>query len=425
MNAPATEAWIIEGACVVDPAAGTAGVRDLFIQDGRFADRPHPRAQRIRAAGCLALPGAFDLHVHTREPGDTGAETVASAGRAAAAGGFTAFVAMPNTVPATDTPAIVRQVLALARAADCVDLYPSAALTRNREGLLLTDMAALKAAGAAAFTDDGATPADPAVMRAAMQMAATLDLPVLDHAMIGPIAGHGQIREPAASRLGLPAIPAASEIAAVGRDIDLVRETGGRLHIQHISTAEGVELVRRARADRLPVTAEATPHHLALSTTDIVRDDADFKMNPPLGTDEDRAALIRGVLDGSITTLATDHAPHRYPPGTPIAKGAFGIIGLETALPLTYDSLVRRHGLSPQQWVALWTAGPRAVLRLPRPALNPGAAADVTVFAPDETWVVDPAAFQSASRNTPFAGHTLTGRVRLTLRHGRVIHMAP
>jgi len=395
----------------------------VCVVDGRIrADPPSRLDAVIDGAELTVMPGLIDVHVHFREPGNEQSETIAGGVRSAARGGFTTVVTMPNTRPPVDSPEAVAFQMARARAAGPVRVLPSACLTRERAGREPADLAALARAGAVAFTDDGSTVSDDSVMEAVMRAAAALDRPVFDHALDPVLAGHGVLHEGSASRrLGLPGIPSEAETRIVGRDIELVQRTGCRLHLQHLSSAEAVARVREARACRLPVTAEITPHHLLLSDADIPGDDANFKMNPPLRTPADREALRHALEDGTVTCLATDHAPHSAAlKARGMREAPFGVVGLETALALTYRELVHVQGMDPFQWVRLWTTGPAAVLGLPPPTLLPGAPADLALVDFTREEAVNPDTLVSTSRNTPFGGRLGVGRVLLTLCGGRV-----
>ena len=355
-------------------------------------------------AKTLEFPGFIDVHVHFRDPGVPEAETTLSGLSAAAKGGFAAVVTMPNTSPACDSPDAVRRQLEIAAASGCgTRLFPSACITKGRLGREVADLEALAEAGAAFFTDDGSYVADDRVMAEAMARAADLNMCVCDHAMDPKILAGGVIRDCAlARRLSLPVISPETEVAAVRRDISLCRETGCRLHIQHISTAGGVELVRSAQREGLPVTAEATPHHLLLSCDDLVQDDANFKMAPPLGNDEDRAELRRAVKDG-VLMFATDHAPH---PHATKCRGflssANGIIGLETAIAITYSVMVEDEGMTVDDWAEAWWEMPRGLF----PAHMRDALASLgrTSIAVGERRAVSVDGFDSRSRNCPYDG---------------------
>ena len=417
--------WHIRNARIVDPAAGRDTTGDLFIQDGHFAPIPPsfpPDTVTVDARGLVAAPGFIDLHVHLREPGNEAAETVETGSRAAARGGFTTIVAMPNTTPALDSP---EQVQALRkRAEDCglVRVLPAPCISRRRTGGELTDFNRLVQCGAVAFTDDGSTVSSDSVMAAALRLARTLNRPVLDHALDPHLAGHGVMHAGARSQaLGLAGIPSEAETRIVERDIRLAAETGGAMHIQHLSAAGSVTLIREAARRGLRVTGELTPHHLALIDTDVTLEHADrFKMNPPLREASDRAALIEAIIDGTLACFATDHAPH-----TPAAKakgftGApFGVVGLETAVGVTYSLLVKRGLMSLADWITRWTAGPAGIIGHPAPTLTVGAPADLVLLDLTNEWTVRAADFASRSRNTSFEGWTLTGHAVRTFCGGK------
>ena len=352
----------------------------------------------------LAFPGFVDVHVHFRDPGVPEAETTASGLAAAARGGFAAVVTMPNTTPACDSPeALAYQRAAATQAAALPVLLPSGCITKGRLGREVADLEALAEAGAAFFTDDGGYVADDRVMEAAMRRAYDLNLTVCQHAMDPAEQRGGVIRDCALSRkLNLPTISVETETKAIRRDLSLCRETGCRLHIQHISTAEGVTLVHEAQQEGLPVTAEATPHHLLLACDELTADDANFKMAPPLGTREDRAELRKAVKEG-VLMFATDHAPHpAAAKSLGFAKSANGIIGLETAIPITYAVMVEEEGMPVEAWAKAWYEMPRSILS---PLLRDRVAAlgetRIEVGAP---LAVDPDAFASLSRNCPYRG---------------------
>lgn len=416
----------IRGGRVIDPLTGRDEVADLFVEGERLAPlplQPPPDARVIDAAGRVVVPGLIDLHVHFREPGKEAAETIASGARAAARGGFTTVVMMPNTTPPLDTPERVASVLAKGRETG-IRVLTSACITTGRDGSALADLATLKTAGAVAFTDDGSTVADDAVLRQAMETAADLRVPILDHAVDPALAGRGVMHAGRVSAaLGLPGVPAEAESRAVARNIRLAADTGASMHIQHLSTGAGAQLIAEARERGLPVTAEATPHHLALCDEDIDGSDADFKMNPPLGAAADRDALQAAIARGDVSALATDHAPH---PAAEKQKGfleaPFGIVGLETAIGVTYPILVESGLMTLSAWVECWTTAPARILGRPPPSLAPGSPADIAVLDLDHSWTVDPTTFLSRSGNTPFKGQTLRGRAVTVLCQGVVVH---
>jgi dihydroorotase len=411
------------GARILDPVSGRDGTGDLLIVGGRFAEPSvAPAGARvIDAAGLVAVPGLIDLHVHFREPGNDEAETIASGSLAAARGGFATVVTMPNTAPPVDTPARVRQALERAAAVGAVRLLPSACVSRDRCGRELADLPALAAAGAAAFTDDGATVASVELLEAAMLAARPLGLPILDHALESSPRGGVMHEGVRSGQLGLAGIPAQAEDRIVARNIAACERTGCGIHIQHLSSGSALERIAAARRRGLRVTAEATPHHLALCDTDVPgADRAEFKMSPPLRSAADREALRAGVRDGTIQALATDHAPHRAADkarGFPSAP--FGVVGLETAVGVTHTLLVLRDGMPLIEWVRRWTTGPAAILGLPAPALAAGNPANLTLLDLNEEWTVHSAEFMSRSRNTPFEGWKLSGRAVFTFCEGR------
>ena len=402
--------WTLRGVRVLDPATGRDETVDLSCAGGRLAAVPAPGAPAFDGAGLLAMPAAIDPHVHFRQPGGEDAETVASGLAAAARGGVGTVVAMPNTVPPLDTPARVREQFALAAAARSpVRFLVAGCCTVGRAGLEVAPLEELAAAGAVAFSDDGAMVARDEAMRETMRRAAALGRPVMDHAVVPEL--QGAVRDGALARsLGLRAFPDEAETRAVARDLALAGETGAHIHLQHLSAGASADLVAAARARGVRVSAEATPHHLLLACEDIPGDDASWKMNPPLGTRADRARLRAAVLDGTVDCFATDHAPH---PAAAKARGfaaaPFGVIGLETALAATWQAMVAESGMRPLDWCARWTLGPASALGLPAPALAPGAAARVALlrFAP---WTVRAEDLASKSSNTPMLGRTFPVR---------------
>ena len=416
---------VLVNAHVIDPVAGRDENSDLTIRGGIL--QPHGSdgsgLPRIDAAGLIAAPGFWDVHVHFRDPGNSFAETRRTGAEAAAAGGFTHVVTMPNTFPAGDSTAWVREQIEDTLP---VKILPSACITRGRQGKEVADLENLAFAGASSFTDDGAMVANDEVMRAAMRRAKALNKAVMDHAVVAGIALNGVIRDcPLARRFGLPIFPPEAETEAVLRDIRLCRETGCATHIQHISCAGSVAAIRAARAEGLPVTGEASPHHLALAAEDIPFDDGNYRMNPPLGTREDVRAIRDGVRDGTLTLFATDHAPHAVETKAKgFLKAPFGVIGLETAIGVTWKVMVEEEHMPLPEWVARWTTGPAALLGQAAPALAPGKMADLVLIDPCTPWQVNPETFRSLSRNTPFAGWTLCARPVLTLCEGRTTFSA-
>ena len=401
---------------VVDPASGIDSVQDVLVVDGRIGKvgpglRAPQGTQVIDAAGKVVCPGFIDIHVHLREPGFEYKETVASGTRAAAAGGFTAVACMANTVPVNDNRAVTDYILAKARVEGVVRVYAIGAVTRGLRGEHLSEMAEQAEAGCVAFSDDGRCVTNAALYRRAMEYALPFGTPLISHAEDCHLAHGGVMHEGFVSTdLGLTGQPAAAEDVMVARDIVLAELTGAHVHIAHLSTAGAVRLVRDGKARGVRVTAEVTPHHLLL-TDEAVRDyDPNTKMQPPLRSNRDVEAVLEGLLDGTIDCVATDHAPHALSEKEgEFAEAASGVVGLETAVPLLLDRLVRPGRLDLSTFVARMSAGPARVLGLPGGSLAPGAAADITILDLERPFTVDPAAFHSRSRNTPFRGVTGTG----------------
>ncbi|MDP9068829.1 MAG: dihydroorotase [Actinomycetota bacterium] len=420
--------FLIRGGRVVDPASSTDTVADVLITDGAVTaigpDLAADGAEVVEARGAVVAPGLVDMHTHLREPGREDEETIATASAAAAAGGYTAVCAMPNTDPVQDTAAVVEKVWALGREAGLVDVVPSGALSKGLKGEKMADLGEMAQSYAQVrlFTDDGHGVQDALFARRVMEYLVAFDAVYAEHCEVEALAAGGQMHEGVRShKLGLRGIPAEAEELMAARDIALAKMTGCRLHLLHISTAGTVELVRRAKADGLRVTAEATPHHFTL--TDAALDDYDpmAKVNPPLRTDTDREAVIAGLQDGTIDAIATDHAPHaQEEKDQELSYAPPGLLGLETALPLTLTELVRPGHLTLTQAIERLSTRPAAILGLERHgALRVGAAGNVVVLDPDATWTVDPMRFHSKSRNTPFGGHEVSGRVLHTFFNGQ------
>jgi dihydroorotase len=418
---------------------------ELVIRGGRVVDRDGERAadvlvrgghvvevgtglsgdETLDAGGCLVAPGLVDLHVHLREPGMEEAETVETGTRAAALGGFTAVVAMPNTEPALDDPAVVQSVLAAGERASC-DVVSSGCITKGRAGEALAPMGELYDLGVRIFTDDGACVADAAVMRHALEYAGALPGAIVaQHAEDADLAGNGSMHEGEwSSRLGIPGRPAAAEEVVVARDLILGELTGARVHFLHVSSAGTVELVRAAKARGLHVTAEAAPHHFTLTDECCATFDPAFKVHPPLRTARDVDAIKRGLADGTIDAIATDHAPHPVEEKErPFEEAPPGMLGLETALALTLTELVEPGVLPLVDALALLSWRPAAIAGLAHhgQAVAPGAVANLCVIDPTEVWEVDPLRLASKARNTPYTGRKLTGRVRHTVLAGEAV----
>jgi dihydroorotase len=419
---------LIRGGRVIDPSQKLDARLDVLIADGRIAElreRIHASddTEVIEARDLIVCPGLIDVHVHLREPGGEHKETIRSGARAAAAGGFTAVVAMPNTDPPIDDPAAVGFVVAEGQRAAAARVYPTGTITVEQKGEQLTEFGELIHAGAVAVTDDGRPVSSSGVMRLALEYARTFDLPVAVHAEDLDLSRGGTMNEGVIStRLGLNGIPNAAEDVMIARDLMLAQMTGGRLHIQHVSTRMGVDLIREAKARGVRVTAEATPHHFTLTDEAVAGYRTDAKMNPPLRSAADRDAVRQGVRDGALDVIATDHAPHHYDEKEQAFEDApNGIVGLETALGLALSELVHTRLIDLATLVDRMSCAPARALGLPGGTLRSGAAADVTVFDPALEWRVDPQHFLSLSRNTPFRGRSLQGRAVRTLVQGRTI----
>lgn len=413
-------AYLIEGGRIIDPVSGRDEVGSFAIIDGVVeepnADLPSD-CEPIDATGLIVAPAFVDLHVHFREPGGERAETIASGCRAAHAGGFGTVVTMPNTRPPIDTPARLKRQIEAAQRCSRVQLLPSACITRGRAGEELSDMEELADAGAAFFTDDGSTVISDELMRDAMRRAAELGLAIVDHAQRSADERAGVMHSGRRSReLGLPGIPAAAETEIIARDIRLAEETGCAIHIQHITSAAGVALVADGKRRGVRVSAEATPHHIALCEDDLSGADANFKMNPPLRSAADRAALRDAVCSGVIDCFATDHAPHpRELKDLGFMQAPFGVVGLETAVGASYSELVANGGMNAFDWVERWTSRPLALLNRSGSPIASGYPGRITLIDPEKIWTVDPRDFESKSSNTCFAGRQFQGRVCRTI----------
>ncbi len=420
---------LLRGGRVVDPSQGLDGPCDILIEGDRIAavgpNLVSAGAEEIDLGGLVLVPGLIDMHVHLREPGDEAKETILTGVRAGVRGGFTTVCAMPNTRPVNDRPETTAFVIAKARQAGLAHVLPIAAITLGSAGRELVDMAGLAAAGAAAFSDDGRPVADDAIMGRALGAAAAAGRFVIDHCEDKSLARNGVINEgPAAARLGVAGIPAAAEDVMVARDIRLAEAASARVHIAHLSTAGAVRLVGAARARGVKVTAEATPHHLLLTEDDLVSADPDFKMNPPLRSAADRAAVVEALRGGVIDVIATDHAPHTAAEKSRgLAEAPFGIVGLETAVSLVLDRLVRPGTISLRRFVELMSSAPARLLGLTaKGRLAPGADADLTVLDLERPVTVDKTRFESKGRNTPFNGWTLRGGPVRTIVAGRTVY---
>lgn len=421
---------LIKGGRVVDPASKLEAIRDVLIIDGKIAkvaSKIQPSSARgakvIEASGCLVLPGLIDMHAHLRDPGRPDKETIASGARAAALGGFTSVCCMANTSPPGDNPAVIEYILAKAKAEAIVNIYPIAAITRGLKGEEMAEMGRCYNEGAVAFSDDGQPVMRADVMRRAIEYARQFNVPVISHCEDTSLSQGGAMNEGlVATQVGLPGIPALSEEIMVAREI-MLAERFGRVHIAHVSSARSVELIRQAKKRGAPVTCETCPHYFTLTDEAVRQYDTNAKVNPPLKTAQDVKAILKGLKDGTIDVIATDHAPHTTEDKrVEFNQAANGLVGLETALGLVMTKAVITNALTLKQLVEKMSLNPARILGLTgKGTLKAGADADLIVVDPRATWTVDAAKFASKGRNTPFNGWQLTGRVLHTLVAGRLV----
>ena len=432
MSGSRAESLLIKGGRLIDPAARIDADADILLRDGRIAEvAPRNKIRgtvdrRFDARGLIVAPGFIDLHVHLREPGQSYKETIASGTAAAAAGGFTSVCCMPNTSPIIDSTEWVSWLQRPERGA-VVNVLPIAAASLESKGESLTDFRALQRAGAVAVTDDGKPVLSDDLMRNALQLGVQSNLTVIQHAEDTRLTEHCSMHDgPTAFRLGLRGMPAIAESQIVERDAHLAETTGGHLHVAHLSTADALKPVRRAKRGKAHVTCEVTPHHFALIDEDVVGYNSNFKMNPPLRAASDREAILVALADGTVDAIATDHAPHaRHEKQMEFERAPFGITGLETALGLAIAQLYHQKRIPLSRIVELFTAGPARVLNLRgRGSLAVGNFADVTIFDPKKRWTFEAPKSRSLSRNTPFDGWLLTGKVIATIVSGRVVYQA-
>jgi len=418
---------ILKNGRVIDPASKVDTVADVLVEDGVILgvapNLSSSGAEVFDASGLIVAPGFIDMHVHLREPGFEHAETIESGARAAAAGGFTAVCCMPNTKPVNDSATVTSYIVDRARRDAAVRVFPIGAITKGSNGEELAAIASMKAAGVVAISDDGRPVMNARVMRRAMETAKALDLPLINHCEDLHLSSGGDMHEGVQSiRLGLRGIPSASEDVMVARDILLAELTGCRYHVAHLSAKRSLAMVAYARSKGLTVTCEVTPHHFAVSDTQIRPYDANYRMKPPLRGDDDVEAMLGGIADGTVDALATDHAPH---PGDEkmqeFEKCPFGILGLETAIGLTLDRLVHPGRISLHRMIELYTTGPARILSLDLGSLAPGRPADITVISESAEWVYDVNRSPSKSRNSPFDGVEFRGGPVATIVNGLIV----
>lgn len=421
---------LIKNVRVIDPATGTDKVEDIFVENNVIRKRGEnlnsDADEVIDASGMIAMPGLIDLHVHLRDPGFEYKETVETGTMAAAAGGVTTVFAMPNTKPVTDSPSVVKDIIKRAEEYGYANVSPVAAVTIGQEGRELTDLDALKEAGAIAISEDGKSVMDSWTYREAMKKAAELDMTVLAHCEDKPLVHGGVVNDDELTRAaGLPGISNSVEDIITIRDILLAKETGAKLHLCHVSTSGAVEMIKEAKAKGLKVTGEVCPHHFILSTEDMDMTDANYKMNPPLRTKEDVNALKEGLRDGIMDVISTDHAPHSEEEK---AKGMidapFGIVGIETSVALTITELVEKGYLTYMQMAEKMSYNPAKIVGLDRGTLMEGKVADITIIDPNAEYVIDVNTFKSKGKTTPFNGKQVKGKVMYTILGGKIVYTA-
>jgi len=421
---------LIGGGRVIDPGQGIDAKLDVLIEDGRIAEVGHklpvPRdCQVYEAQGRIVAPGLIDMHTHLREPGREDQETISSGTRAAVWGGFTSVVCMPNTQPPNDNQAVTKFILEQARTEGACHVFPVGCITKGQQGEELAEMGELAASGVVGFSDDGRSVANAELLRRAMEYAAMLDLPIISHCQDAHLGHQGVMHEGLIStKLGLPGMPSAAEEIIVARDIRLAELTGARLHIAHVSAAGSVDLIRQAKFRLADITAEVTPHHFTLTDEAVYSFDTNTKVNPPLRSKDDLEAILTGLEDETLGVIATDHAPHTLAEKErEFTLAPFGMVGLETALPLALQ-LVSKDLLTLPGVIARLTINPARILDLPhKGTLAVGSDADVTIINPEKKVIVDPGSFKSKGRNTPFGGWELQGAAEAVVVSGKLINL--
>lgn len=419
---------ILKNGRVLDPATRRDNVETVYIRDDRIsAAYPEEEADRVvDAKGCYVMPGLVDLHVHLRDPGLTYKEDVETGARAAARGGVTTIVAMPNTKPVMDSPDRIAYVTNKAKSLACVNVIQTGSVTVGQKGEQLVEIRAMAKAGVPALSEDGKSVMDALLMRQAMEVMAEENMVVLDHCEDKSLVNGGCVNADAYTKaLGLPGITNSVEDTITARDILLAAETGCRLHLCHVSTRGAAEMLRIAKAKGYKVTGEVCPHHFTLTSSDIVAGDSNYKMNPPLRTEEDRQALIEGLRDGTFEVISTDHAPHaRQEKGPDMKTAAFGIVGLETSAALTITELVDTGILTPLEMAEKMSYNPARILGIDRGTLEIGKTADVVIIDPEKEYIIDAGSFASKGKNTPFNGRKVKGMVRMTVCGGNIVYEA-
>ncbi|MEW6381007.1 MAG: dihydroorotase [bacterium] len=420
---------VIQGGRIIDPANNIDGLVDLLIEDGKImaVEKNLPVTQDsllIKLSGKLVTPGLVDMHVHLREPGREDKETIATGCAAAAAGGVTSLACMPNTAPVNDNKSVTEFILRRAKEVDLVSVYPIGAISKGLRGEEMAEMAELREAGAVACSDDGRPVMNALLMRRALEYARLFDIPLISHCEDVNLCADGVVNEGFISTLtGLKGIPGAAEEVMVARDILLARMTRSRVHIAHVSTAASCALIRQAKREGIPVTAEATPHHFSLTEELVVNFDTNTKVNPPLRTRSDREALVEALRDGTIDVIASDHAPHtQAEKEQEYDLAPFGMAGLETLLSVSLTNLYHTKKLDLLTLMAKLTAHPARILNIPAGTLAPGSPADICIIDPEKKYIVDAGRFFSKGKNTPFHGQELSGCVVMTLRAGKIVY---
>lgn len=416
--------YILKGGRVVDPSRGIDTVMDIGVSNGKITDPSKIKnPEIINVKKLVVAPGFTDMHVHLRQPGNTTAETIATGTMAAAAGGFTGIVAMPNTSPPADSAGTIEYIRRHTEQNGVVRVYPCGCMTKELKGEEMAGIGSLKSAGIVAVSDDGRCIQNHELMRHVVEYSKSFGLPILDHCEDAFLKGEGVMHEGKWSTLlGMRGISSASEELMIARDIILSRMIGWKIHIQHVSAKESVELIRNARKHGIMISAEATPHHISLTDDNIKKFDTNYKMNPPLRSEEDRLAVIEGLRDGTITVIATDHAPHTATDKlVEFDYAPFGIVGLETAIPVCLTGLYHEKILSISDFVAKFTVGPAEILGMDFGTLAEGRAADITIIDTEKKFCVDASKFRSKSRNTPFHGMDFRGKAAATVVAGRFV----